>query len=174
MNKIWAILDRETGEILETGRPVKGTEEKNASETEEKVDLNYSKFKENLSFTKFFHTVIPLAPHYVAYLVRLSHYLLKNTNALGIQHKNGKVRLFGKENIREVLGISRVALHNFLTEANKEGVIASGKFKLSGTEMECWIVNPAYMFNGVKIANTTVAIFQNDENFKAIIEQNLA
>lgn len=174
MSKIWAILDRETGEILETGRPVKG----NTSETEEKDvsedGLNYSKFKENISFTKFFHTVIPLAPHYVTYLVRLSHYLLKNTNALGIQHKNGKVRLFGKENIREILGISRVALHNFLTEANKEGVIASGKFKLSGIEIECWIVNPAYMFNGIKIANTTVAIFQNDENFKAIIEPNRA
>lgn len=174
MSKIWAILDRETGEILETGRPVKSTEEKNVSETEEKDGLNYSKFKENISFTKFFHTVIPLAPHYIAYVVRLSHYLLKNTNALGIQHKNGKVRLFGKENIREILGISRVAMHNFLTEANKAGVIASGKFKLSGIEMECWIVNPAYMFNGGKIANTTVAIFQNDENFKAIIEQNLA
>lgn len=170
MSKIWAILDLETGEILETGRPVKGTEEKNASE----VDLNYSKFKENISFTKFFHTAIPLAPHYIAYVVRLSHYLLKNTNALGIQHKNGKVRLFGKENIREILGISRVAVHNFLTEAGKSGVIASGKFKLSGIEMECYIVNPAYMFNGVKIANTTVAIFQNDENFKDIVEINLA
>ncbi len=160
MSKIWAILDRETGAILETGRPVKG----NTSED----GLNYSKFKENISFTKFFHTVIPLAPHYIAYMTRLSHYLLKNTNALGIQHKNGKVRPFDKENIREILGISRVALHNFLTEANKKGVIASGKFKLSGTEMECWIVNPAYMFNGIKIANTTVKIFQNDENFKAI------
>ena len=170
MSKIWAILDRETGEILETGRPVKGTEEKDVSED----GLNYSKFKENISFTKFFHTVIPLAPHYIAYVVRLSHYLLKNTNALGIQHKNGKVRLFGKENIREILGISRVALHSFLTEANRKGVIASGKFKLSGIEIECWIVNPAYMFNGVKIANTTVAIFQNDENFKAIIEPNRA
>ena len=100
--------------------------------------------------------------------------MLKNTNALGIQHKNGKVKLFGKENIREILGISRVAVHNFLTEAGKSGVIASGKFKLSGIEMECFIVNPAYMFNGMKIANTTVAIFQNDDNFKAIIEPNRA
>ena len=172
MSKIWAILDRETGEILETGRPVNG----NTSETEEKDvsedGLNYSKFKENLSFTKFFHTVIPLAPHYIAYMTRLSHYLLKNTNALGIQHKNGKVRLFSKENIREILGISRVAVHNFLTEAGKTGVIASGKFKLSGIELECFIVNPAYMFNGIKIANTTVAIFQNDEKFKAIVVIN--
>lgn len=168
MNKIWAILDRETGEILETKRPVKSK----ITEIEKEVDLNYSKFKENLSFTKFFHTAIPLAPHYIAYVVRLSHYLLKNTNALGIQHKNGKVSLFGKENIREILGISRVALHNFLTEAVKKGVIASGKFSLSGIEIECWIVNPAYMFNGTKIANTTVAIFQNEEKFKAIVEIN--
>ena len=168
MSKIWAILDSETGEIIETKRPVKGK----ITEIEKEVECNYSKFKENLSFTKFFHTDIPLAPHYIAYMTRLSHYLLKNTNALGIQHKNGKVRLFGKENIREILGISRVAVHNFLTEAGKTGVIASGKFKLSGTEMECFIVNPAYMFNGVKIANTTVAIFQNEEKFKAIVEIN--
>lgn len=168
MSKIWAIIDRETGEILETKRSVKST----ITEIEEKIDCNYSKFKENLSFTKFFHKAIPLAPHYIAYMTRLSHYLLKNTNALGIQHKNGKVNLFGKENIREILGISRVAVHNFLTEAGKSGVIASGKFKLSGIEMECFIVNPAYMFNGIKIANTTVAIFQNDDNFKDIVEIN--
>ena len=168
MSKIWAIIDSETGEIIETKRPVKSK----ITEINEKVDCNYSKFKENISFTKFFHTDIPLAPHYIAYLVRLSRYLLKNTNALGIQHKNGKVRLFSKENIREILGISRVAVHNFISEAGKTGVIASGKFKLSGIEMECFIVNPAYMFNGIKIANTTVAIFQNEEKFKHIIEPN--
>ena len=168
MSKIWDILDRETGEIIETKRPVKSK----ITEIGKELECNYSKFKENLSFTKFFHTDIPLAPHYIAYMTRLSHYLLKNTNALGIQHKNGKVRLFGKENIREILGISRVAVHNFISEAGKTGVIASGKFKLSGTEMECFIVNPAYMFNGIKIANTTVAIFQNEEKFKAIVEIN--
>ena len=168
MSKIWAILDRETGEIIETKRPVKSK----ITEIGKELECNYSKFKENLSFTKFFHTDIPLAPHYIAYMTRLSHYLLKNTNALGIQHKNGKIRLFCKENIREILGISRVAVHNFISEAGKTGVIASGKFKLSGTEMECFIVNPAYMFNGIKIANTTVAIFQNEEKFKAIVEIN--